>query len=70
MTVIDTTTNEPVKIYEAARFDESGGFARPHEAPKIPDYQAAGIPYEFHPVGPNQPPGGTISWSPPPGSSP
>jgi hypothetical protein len=62
--VIDTQTGQVVKIYEAARFNKSGGLIRPDERAKIPDYEAAGIPYEFHPVGPNQPPGGVLRSSP------
>ncbi len=62
--VIDTQTGRVVKIYEAARFNKSGGLIRPDERAKIPDYEAAGVPYEFHPVGPNQPPGGVLR-SPP-----
>jgi hypothetical protein len=59
--VIDTHTGKVVRVYEAARFNRSGGFVRQSEAAKIPDYEAAGIPYEFHPVGPNQPPGGVVT---------
>ncbi len=62
--VIDTQTGRVVKIYEAARFNKSGRLIRPDERAKIPDYEAAGIPYEFHPVGPNQPPGGVLRSSP------
>lgn len=64
--VIDTTTGRVVKVYEAARFNKSGGLVRPDERAKIPDYEAAGIPYEFHPVGPNKPPGGVLRSPPPP----
>jgi hypothetical protein len=62
--VIDTQTGRVVKIYEAARFNKSGQLIRPDERAKIPDYEAAGIPYEFHPVGPNQPPGGVLRSKP------
>jgi hypothetical protein len=62
--VIDTETGKVVKVYEAARFNKSGGLVRPDERAKIPDYEGAGIPYEFHPVGPNKPPGGVLSSSP------
>jgi RHS repeat-associated protein len=58
--VIDTETGKVVVVYEAARFDEQGRFKRPDEPEKITDYEAAGIPYEFHPVGPNQPAEGAI----------
>ena len=63
--VIDTSTGRVVRVYEAARFNNSGGFEQPYEAPKIADYEALGIPYEFHPVGPNQPPGGVLTTPPP-----
>jgi hypothetical protein len=59
--VIDTETGKVVKVYEAARFNASGQFEQVYEAPKILDYEAAGIPYEFHPVGPNKPPGGVLT---------
>lgn len=66
--VIDRKTNKVVKVYEAARFDDSGKLIRPDEVGKIVDYQAAGVPYEFHPVGANAPPGGVLTWEPPPKS--
>jgi hypothetical protein len=62
--VIDTHTGRVVKVYEAARFNRSGRLVRPDESAKIVDYENAGIPYEFHPVGPNEPPGGVLRWSP------
>lgn len=62
--VIDTQTGRVVQVYEAARFNQSGRLIRPDERAKISDYEAAGIPYEFHPVGPNQPPGGVLQSSP------
>jgi hypothetical protein len=62
--VIDNETGRVVKIYEAARFNKSGGLLRGSEKAKIPDYQGAyggeGIPYEFHPAGPNKPPNGVL----------
>jgi hypothetical protein len=58
--VIDTETGEVVQVYEAARFNKSGGLIRPDERGKIPHYKEAGIPYEFHPIGPNKPPGGVL----------
>jgi uncharacterized protein DUF4157 len=58
--VIDRQTGRVVKVYEAARFRKNGNFVRPDEGQKIADYEAAGIPYEFHPVGPNKPPGGVV----------
>lgn len=63
--VIDTHTGRVVRVYEAARFNAAGGFEQAYEAPKILDYEALGIPYEFHPVGPNRPPGGILTTRPP-----
>jgi hypothetical protein len=63
--VIDTHTGRVVRVYEAARFNAAGGFEQAYEAPKILDYEALGIPYEFHPVGPNRPPGGILTSRPP-----
>jgi hypothetical protein len=60
VTVVDTRTGEIVKVYEAAHFNADGSFQQPYEAPKILDYEALGIPYEFHPVGTNAPPGGVL----------
>ena len=64
--VFDTLLKKIVKVYEAARFGKKGGLIRPDERGKIVDYEAAGVPYEFHPVGPNKPRGGDVlTWSPP-----
>ena len=60
VTVIDRQTRKVVKVYEAARFDKAGKLIRPDERAKILEYKSAGIPYEFHPVGPNAPPGGIL----------
>jgi hypothetical protein len=48
--VIDNDTGDVILIREAARFNKSGGLLRSSEKAKIPDYDAAGIPYEFYPV--------------------
>ncbi len=64
--VIDVQTGKVVKVYEAARFTKGGKLVRADEVAKIVDYDAAGVAYEFHPVGPNKPPGGVLTSPPSP----